>query len=37
LKYIFLAGKITKTAKSVVMKLSKKYPYQEIYEDSLSG
>ena len=32
LKYIFLAGKIIKTARSVVMKLSEKYPYQEIYE-----
>jgi hypothetical protein len=35
LKYIFLAGKIIRTARSVVMKLSKKYPYQEIYEKSL--
>lgn len=37
LKYIFLAGKIIKTARSVVMKLSEKYPYQEIHEHSLSG
>jgi len=37
LKYIFLAGKIIKTARSVVMKLSEKYPYHEIYEKSLSG
>jgi hypothetical protein len=37
LKYIFLAGKIIKTARSVVMKLSEKYPYQDIYEKSLSG
>jgi hypothetical protein len=37
LKYIFLAGKIIKTARSVVMKLSETYPYQEIYEKSLSG
>ncbi len=36
LKYIFLAGKIIRTARSVVMKLSEKYPYQEIYEKSLS-
>jgi hypothetical protein len=36
LKYIFLAGKIIRTARSVVMKLSEKYPYQEIYEQSLS-
>lgn len=37
LKYIFLAGKIIKTARSVVMKLSEKYPYREIYEHRLSG
>jgi len=37
LKYIFLAGKIIKTARSVVMKLSEKYPYREIYGKSLSG
>jgi len=37
LKYIFLAGKIIRTARSVVMKLSEKYPYREIYEHSLSG
>ncbi len=36
LKYIFLAGKIIRTARSVVMKLSAKYPYQEMYEKSLS-
>lgn len=36
LKYIFLAGKIVRTARSVVMKLSEKYPYQEIYAKSLS-
>ncbi len=36
LKYIFLAGKIVRSARSVVMKLSEKYPYQEIYEKSLS-
>jgi hypothetical protein len=36
LKYIFLAGKIIKTARSVVMKISEKYSYQEIYEKSLS-
>ena len=32
LKYIFLAGKIIRTARIVVMKLSEKYPYREIYE-----
>ena len=36
LKYIFQAGKIIRTARSVVMKLSEKYPYQEAYEKSLS-
>ena len=36
LKYIFLAGKIIRTARSVVMKLSEKYLYREIYEKSLS-
>ena len=32
LKYIFLAGKIIRTARSGIMKLSEKYPYQEMYE-----
>jgi hypothetical protein len=36
LKYIFLAGKIIRTARSVVMKLSEKYLYQEIYEKSVA-
>ena len=36
LKYVFLAGKIIRMARSVVLKLSKKYPYQEIYAKSLS-
>jgi hypothetical protein len=31
LKYVFLAGKIIRTARSVVMKLSEKYPYQEVF------
>jgi hypothetical protein len=31
LKYIFLAGKIIQTSRSILMKLSGKYPYQEIY------
>jgi len=35
LKYIFIAGKIIRTARSVVMKLSEKYTYQEIYEQNL--
>jgi hypothetical protein len=37
LKYTFLAGKIIRTARNVVMKLSERYPYQEMYEKSLSG
>jgi hypothetical protein len=37
LKYVFLAGKIIRTARSVVMKLSDRYPFQEMYEQSLSG
>ena len=32
LKYVFLAGKIIKTARSVIMKICENYPYQEIYE-----
>lgn len=32
LKYVFLAAKIIKTARSVIMKLSSKYPYQEVYQ-----
>jgi len=35
LKYIFLAGKIIRTARTVVMKLSGNFPYQAIYEKSL--
>jgi len=37
LKYIFLAGKIARTARRVVMKLSERYPYREIYERCLAG
>ena len=36
LKYIFLAGKIVRTARRVVVKLPKEYPYQEVYEYSLA-
>jgi hypothetical protein len=36
LKYIFLAGKIIRTARSVMMKLFENYPYEEIYEKSLA-
>ena len=34
LKYIFLAGKIIQTARSVIRKLSEKYPYREMDEQS---
>jgi hypothetical protein len=37
LKYIFLAGKLIRTARSAVLKLSENYPYREIYGKSLSG
>ena len=33
LKYVFLAAKIIKTARSVIMKLSSKYPYEEVYKN----
>ena len=36
LKYIFLAGKIIRTARSVIMKLFEKYPYREMYEQSFA-
>ena len=32
LKYVILAGKIIKTARSVIMKFCKNYPYREVYE-----
>ncbi len=32
LKYVFLAAKIIKTARNVIMKLSENYPYKEVYE-----
>jgi len=35
LKYIFLAGKIIRMARSVVLKIPTNYPYREIYEQSL--
>jgi hypothetical protein len=37
LKYIFQAGKIVRTARRVVMKLSERCPYREIYEYCLAG
>jgi hypothetical protein len=36
LKYIFLAGKISRTARYVAMKLSAKYPYKDVYKKCLS-
>ena len=36
LKYMFLAAKIIKTARYVVMKLSAKYSYKDVYERCLS-
>lgn len=36
LKYVFLAAKIIKTARYVVMKLSAKYPYRDVYKNCLS-
>ena len=35
LKYVFLAAKIIKTARYVIMKLSENYPYKEVYEKCL--
>jgi len=32
LKYVFLAGKIIKTGRYVIMKICETYPYQEVYE-----
>ena len=32
LKYVFIAAKIIKTARTVIMKISEKYPYKEVYE-----
>jgi len=35
LKYVFLAAKIIKTARYVIMKLTKNYPYKDVYEKCL--
>ena len=32
LKYVFLAGKIIRSARYIVMKLPAKYSYQDVYE-----
>jgi hypothetical protein len=36
LKYVFLAGKIIRKARKVVMKLPAKYPYQEVFNKCLA-
>jgi hypothetical protein len=36
LKYIFLAGKIVRTARKVVMKLAEQYPYQAVFDQCLA-
>ena len=36
LKYVFLAAKIIKTARYVIMKLSENYPYKAVYEQCLA-
>jgi hypothetical protein len=36
LKYIFLAGKIVRSARKVVMKLSEQYPYQAVFDQCLA-
>ncbi len=36
LKYVFIAGKVIKTARYVIMKLSEKYPCRDVYEKCLS-
>jgi len=36
LKYVFLAGKIIRSARYVVIKLPAKYPYQEVFNKCLA-
>ena len=36
LMYVFLAGKIIRSARYVVMKLPAKYPYKDVYEKCLA-
>ena len=36
LKYVFLAGKIIRSARYVVMNLPAKYPYKDVYEKCLA-
>jgi hypothetical protein len=34
--HVFLAGKIIRSARYVVMKLPAKYPYKDVYEKGLA-
>jgi hypothetical protein len=36
LKYVFLAGRIIRSARYVVMNLPAKYPYKDVYEKCLA-
>jgi len=36
LKYVFLVGKIIRTARYVVMKLPAKYPFRDVYEKCMA-
>ncbi|MDY6896151.1 MAG: IS1380 family transposase, partial [Thermotogota bacterium] len=36
LKYVFLAGKIIRTVRYVVMKLPEKYPFRNVYEKCMA-
>jgi hypothetical protein len=36
LKYVFLAGKIIRTARYEVMKLPAKYPFRDLYEKCMT-
>jgi len=36
LKYVFLAGKIIRSARYVVMKLPAKYPYKDVCKKCLA-
>jgi hypothetical protein len=36
LKYVFLAGKIIRTARYVVMKLPAKYPFRDVFDKCMA-
>jgi hypothetical protein len=36
LKYVFLAGKIIRSARYAIMKLPAKYPYKDVFEKCLA-